>query len=112
MAQMNHLSDNQLRVTLRTKNGALVNPLEVWVRVHLRSGGKEFVAVNDPTGEDTKNCHIDKETGKLMLDIPKGKLFTGQLEYMTVYREDCKFFADGYKHTVANKYKQTGIEVV
>ena len=87
MTQLSYYSDNQLRFFIKTNDGDVIDPKTTWCRVHLRSGGSNFVATNDPFGDETKRCHID-ESGVLVIDIPSKKLQIGTIEYMVEVRED------------------------
>lgn len=111
MTQLSYLSDNQLRFVIKTDDGDIIDPRTTWCRVHLKSGGSNFVATNDPFGDGTKRCHID-ESGVLVIDIPSKKLEKGVVEYMVEVREDSPYFDDGYKNTFPLSYTQTDIEIV
>ena len=91
-------------------DGALVAPSTQWMKVYLQSGGKTFTAVNDPTGEEGKYCHVEGD--KLVIDVPGKRLGIGILEYMIETRETSRYFADGYKNTFPLNWKQTDIEIV
>lgn len=110
MTQLNHLSDNQLRITPRDLDGTPVSPATNWMKVYLRSGDRTFIATNDPQGADTKFCHVEGD--KLVVDIPGKRLNVGIVEYMIEVREDSPYFADGYKNTFSLKYSPTDIEMI
>lgn len=111
MVQLNCLSDNQIKITsLKAEGGAIDLDLNAeWVKIHLKCGGKKFVAVND--GVNSKNCHIDVD-GKLVVDIPGRTFGRGVLEYMVEIREDSPYFSDNYKNTFSIEYKPIDIEFV
>lgn len=113
MILLNHLSDNQLRLTsIRTEDNQL--PFDVtsnWLKIHFRCGGDVFTAINEGKGgEGNENCHI--EDGILVIDIPSNTFKYGNLEYMTEVREDSGIFHDGYKNTLSLNYKPCNIKFV
>ena len=111
MEKTSYLNDNQIKVTVMTRNGKTLDAEALWMKVYLRCGGKTMTAVSDPTGEETKNCHV--ENGLLVLDIPGGRLAPGQPEYMVEVRQRSKDFEQGYKRTFSREYtKIEDIELV
>lgn len=104
------LSDNQLEMTIYTEDGALVTPADMWMKIHLRSGGRVFTAIYDPEGEGTRNCHVENEV--LVIDIPGRRLNPGVVECMIEVREECEYFNNGYKNTYSPSYKPIGITFV
>ena len=109
MIKLNHLSDNQLRMFPITLDGLPIDPNTMWMKVYLRSAGRTFCCVNDPTGVETKHCHIDDKS--LILDIPSRRLRPGVIEYMIEVRESSDCFADGYKNTYSSQFKSIEIEL-
>lgn len=109
-AKRNYLSDNQLEMTICTEDGALVAPADMWMKIHLRCGGREFTAIYDPEGEETRNCHVENEV--LVIDIPGRRLNPGMVECMIEVREKCEYFNNGYKNTHSLSYQPIGITFV
>jgi hypothetical protein len=108
--KLSYMSDNQLRMTIRTADGDIVSPADTWFKIYLQCGGKIFTAVNDPNGDEGQFCHVENDV--LVIDIPGRKLGIGVIEYMIEVRENSTFFADGYKNTFPLSYTQTNIELV
>lgn len=109
MTLLNHLSDNQLRLTsIKTEDQFLFDVEKEWLKIHFRCGGDIFTAIND--GKNSENCHI--ENGILVIDIPSNTFKYGNLEYMTEIREDSEFFHDNYKNTLSLNYKSCNIKFV
>lgn len=111
MTELNHLSDNQILLPSIHAEGSEieVNPDAEWMKIHLRCGDRNFVAVNDPAMR--KNCHLD-ENGKLVIDIPSNSFRAGEVEYLVEIREDSEYFRDGYKNIYAKEWRTTNITMV
>ena len=110
ITQISYLSDNQIRMVVRSQEGERIDLSAIWLRIHLQCGGKSFTAVHDPLGDESKYCHVDGIA--LVVDIPSRRLGLGIVEYMIEVREDSQYFADGYKNTFPLEYSQTNIEIV
>lgn len=109
MTQYNHLSDNQLAFRVRTRDGEVIDPHTMWLKVHLQCGGRKFTAVNDPQGQ-SQHCHIDGDA--VIVDIPGKAFYKGEIEYMIEIREDSPYFADGHKNIFPTEYATTNIEMI
>lgn len=108
--QLSQLSDNQIKMKIKTLDNERVDPRAVWMKIHITAGGKTFTAVNDPEEKGRKNCHI--EDGELVIDIPAKELNVGVVGYMIEVREECVCFSDGYKNTLPLGFSLTDIHMV
>ena len=107
--KFNRLSDISLRMHIFSSDGVEIDPMQAWLRIHLQSGGRKFVATNNPYGKN-ESCHV--EGNALVVDIPAKRLGTGVLEYMIEHREESVHYADGFRNTYPAEWIKTNKEIV
>ena len=107
--KINRMSDTSIRMSIYTTDGVRVNPSLRWFKVHLTAGGRRFVAICNPDGEN-QGCHIDNDV--LIIDVPSRHLGVGNVEYMIQYRQKNSNFPDGYRDVFPANWSKTNIEMV
>lgn len=107
---LNRLSDNQLKFIIKDLNGSIIDPKYKWITIYIKCGDKIFKVINDPSGEETKYCHIENDY--LIIDIPSKKLNKGFIEYMIETRNDDINFPDGFKNIFSLNYVKTKIQII
>lgn len=110
--KINRLSDFQIKIKqiISESDNIRISPSTEHLAIHFICGGKKFVAINNPNGEN-HYCHIDNDDN-LIIDIPSRSFRPGQLSYFIEIRENNKYFDDGVKNTLGIEYISTNIEII